>query len=122
MSQRINLREFLESDIRTLSYVRSQLETALGKLYQIGGEDRVYKVGGTNQMAKLYEVGTSLSVIGLAYSKNKIETIYWWSKFNMNEPDYAIDIPANGDFSEMLPTIAVMLHNKKIGKVDINEK
>lgn len=121
MTHRIRLREFMEGDIRTLNYVRSQLESALGKLNQIGGKDRVYKVSGTNQLAKLYEVGTSLAVIGLAYSNNKIETIYWWSRFNMDEPEYAIDIPSRGNFEEMLPTIAYMLHNKKIGKVDIDE-
>lgn len=121
MSYRIRLREFTEGDIRTLNYVRSQLETVLGKLNQIGGSGRVYEVDGTNQLAKLYEVGTSLAVLGLAYSNNKIETIYWWSRFNMGAPEYAIDIPSRGNFEEMLPTIAYMLHNKKIGKVDINE-
>jgi hypothetical protein len=115
------LREFIESDIRTIDYVKHQLESVFGTLYRVGGEQRVYDIDGTNQKAAVYVVGNTHHGIGLGYTSNKIQSIYWWNVFSIeHEPDYALDIPSHGSFSDMLPTISSMIQNQTTGKVDIN--
>lgn len=116
-----HLREFLEDNTRSLNIVMRQLETVFGTLYRVGGEDRIYDIEGTSQKAAIYVFEDSVNAIAIAWTSNKIQSIYWWDAFSVEvEPSYAIDLPDNGDFSEMLPTIAYMLKDKTMGEMEIN--
>jgi hypothetical protein len=116
-----HLREFLETDLRSLDYVKNQLETIFGTLYRIGGESRIYEVGDTSEKAAIYAVNETLFAVALAWTTGKVKTIYWWESFKIDEePDYALEIPEQGNFATMLPTISEMIKNHTIGAVDVD--
>ncbi len=116
-----HLREFVENNIRSLDFVKTQLESVFGTLYRVGGEERVYDIDETTQKGAIYVIGDTVHAIALAWSASRVQSIYYWAFFNPNSaPDYAIDIPNQGDISEMLPTIAYMIKSQIMGEVDID--
>lgn len=118
---RKHLREFVENNARSIDFVKAQLESVFGTLYRVGGEDRIYKIDGTTQTAAIYMMGDGVTALGLAWTASRIQTIYFWDSFNPDTcPDYAVDLPNDGDITDMLPTIAHMINTKTLGEVDID--
>lgn len=123
MANKKQLREFVENNLRTLDYIKTHLESVFGTFYRLGGEYRVYTIDGTNQKAAIFAIGNTMQACALAWTDgpNKVNSIYWWNDFSFNKvPDYAVDLPTNGNFSSMLVTVEQMIKNHTMGEVEID--
>jgi hypothetical protein len=113
----IQLTEFVSTSTSP-PIVIPALEAVFGKLQRVGGNERVYQISGEG-LGTVYTCGT-VSGIGLCMDGGSVSTIYYWAVLNLDkEPDYAIDIPADADFSKLSKTIYAMVSAQSEGKVEV---
>jgi len=116
----MRLVEFQGDSSRLPISVANILQRKLGGLQRVGGAKRVYEVG-DDHLAIVYVIGNSTKAIGIAWSRSTgaigVDTIYIWEKFDINRsPDYALDIPTTGTFTDMVDEVVAWIQNPKVGK------
>ena len=114
------LYEYVGDMSRSLPAMVDSLESAFGPMYRIGGDGRVYTIGG--QFAAIYVVNKE-SAIGLAWTKNQmVESIYWWDEFDFSkEPNYELDIPQGIDIERIVPQIKHSIQSKAMGEIAVSD-
>lgn len=113
------LKEYVGDMSRSLSAVVDSLESTFGRMFRVGGPDRVYDVDG--EYGAIYTVGTNGSAMGLAWKQNQIvDTLYWWDTFDFGNPDYAIDLPQGIDIERIIPAIQHAIKTKHLGEIVVS--
>src|SRR5690606_14977765 len=71
-------------------------------------------------------IGNTPYGIGLAWGQSgdkSVSSIYFWRQFSINrQPDYAIDLPAVGDFDQMVDAIVALLRRPRLGKIEVGNQ
>ncbi len=116
----MRLLEFQGDGSRLPISVASALRQHLGPMQRVGGQKRIYEVG-DDHLAIVYVLGKSTKAIGLAWSRSTgalgVDTIYVWESFDIyTDPDYALDIPTTGTFSELATAVAQWIKSPSVGK------
>ena len=112
----------IDKNSRTLNKVVAALSSKLGGLSRVGGQRRVYTVG-PKVAGACFLIGNTPYGIGLAWGRSgdkSVSSIYFWRKFSQSrQPDYVIDLPAVGDFDQMVDAIVGLLRRPRLGKIEV---
>lgn len=112
----------IDKNSRTLNKVVAALSSKLGGLSRVGGQRRVYTVG-PKVAGACFLVGNTPYGIGLAWGRSgdkSVSSIYFWRQFSQSrQPDYVIDLPAVGDFDQMVDAVVSLLKRPRLGKIEI---
>ena len=112
----------IDKNSRTLNKVVAALSSKLGTLKRVGGQRRVYTVG-PKVAGACFLIGNTPYGIGLAWGRSgdkSVSSIYFWRKFSQSrQPDYVIDLPAVGDFDQMVDAIVGLLRRPRLGKIEV---
>lgn len=115
----------IDKNSRTLDKVVAALSSKLGDLKRVGGKRRVYTVG-PKVAGACFLIGNTPYGIGLAWGQSgdkSVSSIYFWRQFSINrQPDYAIDLPAVGDFDQMVDAIVALLRRPRLGKIEVGNQ
>ena len=118
------LKEFMnDGSVSNVDEIVSQLEHYLGeKLHKFGPPSRVYDVDGGSR-GVIYVIGDGATAVGLAWPNRSsgVRSLYVWYKFSLFRPaDFCFDLP-KVDFSLIAATMAKLIMNPVVGKVQITE-
>ena len=112
----------IDKNSRTLNKVVAALSSKLGGLSRVGGQRRVYTVG-PKVAGACFLVGNTPYGIGLAWGRSgdkSVSSIYFWRQFSQSrQPDYVIDLPAVGDFDQMVDAVVSLLKRPRLGKIEV---
>ena len=112
----------IDKNSRTLNKVVAALSSKLGTLKRVGGQRRIYTVG-PKVAGACFLIGNTPYGIGLAWGRSgdkSVSSIYFWRKFSQSrQPDYVIDLPAVGDFDQMVDAIVGLLRRPRLGKIEV---
>ncbi len=116
------LREYLGDMDKSLVAVTEMLKEHFGEMDRVGGERRIYEVEGEGKHGVIFVIRNTLAGIGLCWRQpDRIETIHYWNPtFNpLASPDYALDLPPEGDVSRMMPAIIQALEHQRMGQIEV---
>ena len=112
----------IDKNSRTLNKVVAALSSKLGGLSRVGGERRIYTVG-PKVAGACFLIGNTPYGIGLAWGRSgdkQVSSIYFWRQFSQSrQPDYVIDLPAVGDFNQMVDAVVALLRRPRLGKIEV---
>lgn len=120
------LKEFAASSPLNPASVVNHLRKQVGTMERLGGSKRIYLVG--DSQGAVYTFGTRGEGLGISWKEGKAQSVYYWSKLNLDhEPDYEIDLPEgflsedDGEkiVDEVVSTVLDMIRNKTMGKVEV---
>jgi hypothetical protein len=121
-SSRSILLEFAGDQSRQLSRIVASLQSRLGSLRRMGGEQRIYDVEGTGKRGAIFVPAGRRGGIGLAWTDIAagIDTIHVWNRVSTyRSPDYEIILPKTGAFEPMVIKIIELIRSQAEGQFEI---
>lgn len=113
------LMEYVGDMSRSLPAMVTSLEQIFGKMYQVGGKNRIYEIS-DGKSGTIYTFGKGGSAIGLGWKNNKmVDTIYWWDRFDFGMSDYELSLPEGIDVEKILPQIKNSIQQKQLGEISL---